>query len=104
MFMPGAISSVAMPRMAGAVMMRRVIRIASSVTSRSSWALKKLKRIAGGVLGAAEDTWILPVLSERRIFMIAVTPEFLASCNQLAAAARIVGHRPARAAQKRRRR
>ena len=37
--------------MAGAVMIRRVIRIASSVTSRSSWAVMKLKRIAGGVFG-----------------------------------------------------
>jgi hypothetical protein len=37
--------------MAGAVMMRRVMRIASSVTSRSSAALRKLKRIAGGVSG-----------------------------------------------------
>jgi hypothetical protein len=55
-FKPGAISSVAMPRTAGAVMMRRVTRIASSVTSRSSWALRKLKRIAGGIFGALEDT------------------------------------------------
>ena len=53
MFTPGAISSVAMSAMAGAVMMRRVIRIAASVTSRSSSAVRKLKRIAGGLFGAS---------------------------------------------------
>ena len=61
--------------MAGAVMMRRVMRMASSVTSRSSAALRKLKRIAGGVSGRLDVTWMLPVLSERRMFMIAVMPE-----------------------------
>jgi hypothetical protein len=49
MFTPSAISSVAMPCMAGAVMMRRV-------TSRSSAALRKLKRIAGGVSGRLDAT------------------------------------------------
>ena len=65
--------------MAGAVMMRRVMRIASSVTSRSSDALRKLKRIAGGVSGRLDVTWMLPVLSERRMLVIAVMPEVLAS-------------------------
>ena len=60
-------------------MMRRVMRIASSVTSRSSCALRKLKRTAGGVFGDFDVTWMLPVLSERRMFMIAVTPECFAS-------------------------
>jgi hypothetical protein len=56
MFTPGAISSVAMSAMAGAVMMRRVMRIASIVNSRSSAALSKLKRIAGGVSGRLDVT------------------------------------------------
>ena len=60
-------------------MMRRVMRIASNVTSRSSCALRKLKRIAGGAFGDLDVTWMLPVLSERRMFMIAVTPESFAS-------------------------
>ena len=60
-------------------MIRRVMRIASSVTSRSSRAVRKLKRIAGGVRAAVDETWMLPVLSERRMFMIAVMPDFLAS-------------------------
>ena len=60
-------------------MMRLVVRIASSVTSRSNWAVRKLKRTAGWVCGDFEATWMLPVLSERRMFMIAVTPEFFAS-------------------------
>ena len=76
---PGAISSVAMSRIGEAVMIHRVMRIASSVTSRSSCALRKLKRIAGGVFGDLEATWMLPVLSEPRMFMIAVTPESGAS-------------------------
>ncbi len=59
--------------------MRRVMRIASSVTSRSSAALRKLKRIAGGASGRLDVTWMLPVLSERRMLVIAVMPEVLAS-------------------------
>ena len=41
-------------------MMRRVMRIASSVTSRSSDALRKLKRIAGGVSGRLDATMFGP--------------------------------------------
>ncbi len=79
MFTPGATSSVAIACMAGAVMMRRVTRIAASVTSRSNCAVRKLKRTAGGVVGELDDTWMLPVLSERSAFVMAVTPEFFAS-------------------------
>jgi hypothetical protein len=66
-----------------AVMMRRVMRIASSVTSRSSCAVRKLNRTAGGVRADFEVMWMLPVLSERRIFMIAVMPDCLASWKSL---------------------
>ena len=62
--LPGAISSLAMSRIGEAVMMRRVMRIASSVTSRSSCALRKLNRIDGGLFGELDVTWMLPVLSE----------------------------------------
>jgi len=64
-----------MYRIGEAVMIHRMMRIASSVTSRSSCALRKLKRIAGGVFGDLEATWMLPVFSERRMLMIAVTPK-----------------------------
>ena len=52
----GTISSFATSRIGGAAMMRRVMRIASSVTSRSRWAARKLKRIAGGVFGERDAT------------------------------------------------
>src|SRR5258707_941686 len=79
MLMPGVISSVAMACIAGAVMMRRGMRMGCSVTSRSSWALRKLKRMAGGLVGVLDAMWMLPVLSERRMFMMAVMPEVFAS-------------------------
>ena len=75
MLLPGEISSVIMPRRAGAVMTFRAIRIASNVTSRSSCALKKLKLIAGGAVGSDDFRWMLPVLSERKICIKAVTPD-----------------------------
>ena len=56
MFTPGAISSVATFCIDGAVIIRRVIRMASSVTSRSSCAVRKLNRIAGGFVASAEET------------------------------------------------
>src|SRR6185437_1142547 len=79
MLTPGMISSVAISFIGGAVMIRRVIRTTSKVTSRSSCALRKLKRMAGGLFGALDDTWMLPVLSDRRMPVIAVTPDFFDS-------------------------
>ena len=44
---------------------------------------QELNRIAGGPFSELDVTWMLPVLYERRMFMIAVTPEAFASWKLL---------------------
>ncbi len=57
----------------------RALRIAASVPVRSVSADRKLKRIAGGALGSADLTWMLPVLSERSTWTLSMIPRSLAT-------------------------
>ena len=60
--------------MAGAFITCRAVRIAASMPVRSYSADRKLKRIAGGLRGLDDFTWMLPVLSERSTLTLIVTP------------------------------
>ena len=59
--------------------MLRAIRMAARVMSQSSGDDKKLNRIAGGILASTDEIWMLPVLSDRKAWLITVIPDRLDS-------------------------